>query len=173
MICWSLRKIVGQQILIRIKLKILKGNSLHSKVIRSISKPIVDTGASLSRTGSCKAPVYVFQRVHLFVYVHRWSLSPDGSVRRTAARRERKGETQSRSQGTRRAVPRPEAARHLGQPYIGEYSRTEKASLYLKPFSLLLIKSHSGTTAVRDSKCSIRQGQKLANNVPRETGVII
>lgn len=36
------------------------------------------------------------------------------------------------------AAPRPEAARHLGHPYIGKYSRVEKAPLYLKPVLSLL-----------------------------------
>lgn len=31
------------------------------------------------------------------------------------------------------AAPRPEAARHLGHPYIAKYSRAEKAALYLEP----------------------------------------
>lgn len=53
-------------------------------------------------------------------------------------RRREKEKPRSRPQGIRRAVPWPEAARHLGQPYIGEYSRIEKVALYLKPFSLLL-----------------------------------
>lgn len=30
------------------------------------------------------------------------------------------------------AAPRPEAARHLGHPYIAKYSRVEKAPLYLQ-----------------------------------------
>lgn len=58
--------------------------------------------------------------------------------RRRGRRRREKEKPRSRPQGIRRAVPWPEAARHLGQPYIGEYSRIEKVPLYLKPFSLLL-----------------------------------
>lgn len=37
--------------------------------------------------------------------------------------------TGSRSQGMTIAVPRPEAARHLGRSYIAKYSRVEKTSL--------------------------------------------
>lgn len=37
------------------------------------------------------------------------------------------------------AAPRPEAARHLGHPYIAKYSRVEKAPFYVESvFSVLL-----------------------------------
>lgn len=41
------------------------------------------------------------------------------------------------------AAPRPEAARHLGHPYIAKYSRVEKAPLYVEP---VLLASGSGVS---------------------------
>lgn len=41
------------------------------------------------------------------------------------------------------AALRPEAARHLGHPYIAKYSRVEKAALYLEP---VLFASGSGVS---------------------------
>jgi len=41
------------------------------------------------------------------------------------------------------AALRPEAARHLGHPYIAKYSRVEKAPLYVEP---VLLASGSGVS---------------------------
>lgn len=90
--------------------------------------------------------------------------------RRGRRRRREKEKPRSRPQGIRRAVPWPEAARHLGQPYIGEYSRIEKVPLYLKPFSLLLDQQpFENKPRIRSFSSFLGVGSNLIDNFLQES----
>lgn len=49
------------------------------------------------------------------------------------------------------AAPRPEAARHLGHPYIAKYSRVEKASI-VRRTGTLLASADQESVETRDSR---------------------
>lgn len=67
----------------------------------------------------------------------------------------------SRSLGISRAVPRPEAARHLGHPYIAKYSPVEKTLLVPEAIFLDTTDKTTFRKSCRSRLCSLINSSDL------------